>query len=75
MSIDNMSEKLIFKVERCKGCKLCINVCPVSILEMSDQINHKGYHPVKVFDIEKCISCGLCALVCPDLVIEVYKEE
>ncbi len=65
--------KIIFDYERCKGCQICTTVCPKKILTVSDQINHKGYHPVKITDYDKCISCGLCALVCPDLVIKVYK--
>ncbi|MFP4015756.1 MAG: 4Fe-4S binding protein [Halanaerobiales bacterium] len=74
MNTENKSKKLIFNEERCKGCSLCVNVCPVGILELSDEINHKGYHPVRANDMEKCISCGLCALTCPDLVIKVYKS-
>ncbi len=58
----------------CKGCNLCVSVCPVHILELStQQINVIGYHPAIVVDGEKCIGCSFCALICPDVCIEVER--
>ena len=28
--------------ELCKGCYLCISVCPEQLIETSDQLNQKG---------------------------------
>ena len=67
--------KVIIDKERCKGCKLCITVCPVDILKMSEDTNSHGYNPVMVINQDKCISCGSCAQMCPDLAISVYKEK
>jgi len=64
-----------FDIERCKGCELCVSVCPVSIISMADDINSHGYHYAQVNEQDKCISCGMCATMCPDVVISVYKEE
>lgn len=65
-----------FDEERCKGCELCISVCPVKILQLHDtNINSKGYHPVCVIDEDKCIGCASCALMCPDGAISVYIKE
>ncbi len=59
---------------KCKGCNLCVTVCPVKILELDQhQVNAKGYNPATVI-AEKCIACGSCALICPDSCITVEKE-
>jgi len=68
-------KKVIFDEERCKGCGLCIEVCPQNIIKMSEKINSHGYHPAEVADQEACLACGMCALMCPDVVIKVYKED
>jgi 2-oxoglutarate ferredoxin oxidoreductase subunit delta len=67
--------KVTFRAERCKGCQLCLPVCPKGIIRMSEQINSMGYHPAGVEEQDKCTGCALCALMCPDMVIEVEKEE
>lgn len=58
--------------ERCKGCELCISVCPKKILGLSEKVNTQGYHFVEQKGTD-CIGCALCARICPDVVIEVYK--
>jgi len=57
----------------CKGCSLCVEVCPRKILTVGDKANQKGYFTVVCVDQEKCTGCALCATVCPDVAIEVYK--
>ena len=66
---------LTFDNEACKGCELCVNVCPVDILYLDKKrMNIKGYHLISVTDINKCIGCASCAIVCPDSVIKVEVE-
>lgn len=65
--------KVTFNEERCKGCSLCVPVCPKSIIALSEKINHNGYHPAEVKEMDKCIGCAFCATTCPDLVITVEK--
>ena len=62
-------------VERCKGCGWCVEFCPRSVLEVSDDINTKGYHPPKPVKAEVCVSCGLCELLCPEFAIYVVETE
>jgi 2-oxoglutarate ferredoxin oxidoreductase subunit delta len=66
--------KVTFNDDACKGCELCVHVCPVKIIELNkDKINSKGYSPAHVIDKEKCIACGNCAITCPDSVITVER--
>lgn len=72
-----MGKKVVFDPEACKGCELCIPVCPKDIITIAEEINQQGYHPATVSDEnqEVCISCAFCAWICPDLAIEVYRPE
>lgn len=66
--------KVTFEEEKCKGCGLCVSVCPKHILRSSDtRINRRGYYPAEITDQEKCIACAFCATICPDCVIKVEK--
>jgi 2-oxoglutarate ferredoxin oxidoreductase subunit delta len=68
--------KVIIDPERCKGCGLCTDVCPVDILVMETvNLNKSGYLPATVINGEKCIGCANCAVTCPDSAICVYKSE
>ena len=67
--------RLEFNEHRCKGCDLCVWVCPKKILKLDlDRVNGRGYNPAVCFDIDGCIACGMCAVVCPDSVIKVERD-
>mgnify|MGYP002531211711 CR=1 FL=1 len=67
--------KVIIREDVCKGCGLCVSVCPKKILELQQEVlNAKGYHPAGVTEPEKCIACAMCATMCPDVAIKVEKE-
>jgi 2-oxoglutarate ferredoxin oxidoreductase subunit delta len=68
-------EPLDIAVDRCKGCSLCVAVCPKGILELDVSIvNELGYHPVRLTDAAPCTSCALCARICPDAVFGVFAR-
>jgi 2-oxoglutarate ferredoxin oxidoreductase subunit delta len=67
--------KIKFDFERCKGCGLCVPVCPKDALGMSSGMNKLGHKYAEVIDEGKCSGCGLCFLMCPDVVIEISGEE
>ena len=60
--------------DRCKGCMLCVDVCPTKTLRVSSHFNILGYHYVEAVD-DACIGCRRCATICPDACIELYIEE
>ena len=66
--------KVIIYEELCKGCGLCIDVCPKEILCFSEtKLNSKGYQPIVIVDQEACTGCIACARICPDVAIEIEK--
>jgi 2-oxoglutarate ferredoxin oxidoreductase subunit delta len=69
-----MAGKIIIKTERCKGCGLCVAVCPKGSIIISKKSNKSGYFPAETSNAE-CTGCALCALMCPDVVIRVFREE
>ncbi|MDR1640324.1 MAG: 4Fe-4S dicluster domain-containing protein [Clostridiales bacterium] len=60
--------------ERCKGCGLCVDVCPKKVLALSTGVlNQKGFHPAEAARPQDCIGCAFCGLMCPDVCIKVEK--
>jgi NAD-dependent dihydropyrimidine dehydrogenase PreA subunit len=50
--------------EKCKGCGMCINVCPHEVFIMKED-------KVQIADKDSCMECGACANNCPFSAIEV----
>ncbi len=65
--------KVEILTEICKSCRFCISVCPKDVLNVTSEVNLKGYQYVVAVNPEACIGCALCATMCPDAAIEVYK--
>ncbi|MBU4037944.1 MAG: 4Fe-4S binding protein, partial [Proteobacteria bacterium] len=40
-----MAYKHYIDLDKCKGCGLCVDVCPKNVLEISTDVNEKGYFP------------------------------
>ena len=60
----------------CKGCALCVDVCPTGTLQLEDNIESKFGVTVKVDAPDYCIGCKMCELKCPDFALFVnYDEE
>jgi 2-oxoglutarate ferredoxin oxidoreductase subunit delta len=61
--------------DHCKGCELCISVCPKNVLALDlAVVNRLGHHPVRLTDARACTSCAFCARICPDAVFTVYAR-
>jgi 2-oxoglutarate ferredoxin oxidoreductase subunit delta len=67
---------VVIDEDRCKGCGLCVPVCPADILVLaSGRFNAKGYSPIEVNDMAACTGCSVCAIICPDIVFTVYRQK
>jgi 2-oxoglutarate ferredoxin oxidoreductase subunit delta len=60
--------------ERCKGCYLCVGVCPKASLMIESSLNKKGFKPAGFKKGAVCAGCCLCATMCPECCIEIIKE-
>jgi len=49
---------LRFESDKCKGCQMCVNVCPHGVFEI---VGGKA----GIVDLEACMECGACAKNCP----------
>ncbi len=66
--------KVRINKERCKGCGLCLAVCPKKNLKVGGELNAKGIFAVVAVDENNCTGCGMCYLMCPDACIEIDDE-
>ncbi len=69
-----MSYNHFIEIDRCKGCGLCVDVCPKAVLEMSTDVNIKGYFPAYQARPDDCIFCAICCTMCPDVAISIYEN-
>lgn len=65
---EQSSSSLTVRRAYCKGCELCIDACPSSILKL----NANGV--IYVTDVDQCVFCGACAGRCPDFVFVLHNE-
>lgn len=69
-----MKGTVLINEEWCKGCHICVFVCPKDVLKESNRLSKKGYQLVEVAKPADCIACMSCEEICPDLAITVLKE-
>jgi 2-oxoglutarate ferredoxin oxidoreductase subunit delta len=70
-----MRGTIVIDENRCKGCELCVSVCPKGVIAIADRFTTRGYRPAALVDPEGlCTGCLLCSTFCPDAAITVYRE-
>lgn len=57
----------------CKGCGLCLTVCPQKALSFSKKELGLYKTPMPKVDLSKCTACKTCEQICPDCAILVEK--
>jgi 2-oxoglutarate ferredoxin oxidoreductase subunit delta len=66
---EKKAKKIVINAQWCKGCGVCIDMCPRGALT-------KDHKEKAVWEFpEKCVSCGLCELRCPDIAITMEEKE
>lgn len=66
---------LMLQFNRCKGCDICIEVCPRKILKKGDELNQKTvYPPALTGEDAVCTFCQTCEINCPDFAIYVVED-
>jgi 2-oxoglutarate ferredoxin oxidoreductase subunit gamma len=78
-----IEKKMIYKGKKgrfehypwlCKGCGLCIEICPVKALSFTDKLGAFST-PIPKPDMKKCIACEKCEKICPDAAISVEPKK
>jgi 2-oxoglutarate ferredoxin oxidoreductase subunit delta len=57
--------ELLIDREWCKGCTICVALCPKQVLGMDQE------QKAVILNLGVCIWCRVCELHCPDLAIEL----
>lgn len=77
--------KLVIDETRCKGCNLCVLVCPYRIFKEGTELNDRGIVTPVLDRAERCTNCrlqplygrllcGVCQMICPDQAIAWVDE-
>jgi indolepyruvate ferredoxin oxidoreductase beta subunit len=59
--------ELVLTPEWCKGCDICVKVCPERCLILNAE------QKVELLDADACTGCRICEWLCPDFAIDVKK--
>ena len=67
----------------CKGCNICVYMCPKECFSAGTDISERGYFAAVVSAPENCFNhertkkliCELCILSCPDQAISWKAED
>lgn len=62
--------KAVVHGERCDGCAFCVEVCPVSALEVLRNSERPGCRVV-IVEERSCMGCGVCQATCPKEAISI----
>ncbi len=68
----------------CKGCNICIAICPVGVYAPGKDLSARGYSVPVIVHPEECVDrgrvgkekkkCEMCIYACPDKAIDWEDE-
>lgn len=67
--------KISLNPKWCKGCYICVEVCPQKVFGQQAEVSEKGFPQVVILYPEKCTRCLQCEMLCPDLAINLEIEK
>ncbi|MBI5509659.1 MAG: 4Fe-4S binding protein [Deltaproteobacteria bacterium] len=59
-----MSVQVTIREEACRGCQMCVDVCPTKVFTYDD-----AAAKARVSGVEDCIACLSCVYLCPSMAI------
>jgi 2-oxoglutarate ferredoxin oxidoreductase subunit delta len=65
--------KVEILLEYCKGCGLCVAVCPTGALAISSELSPLGVNPARAVEGVECRLCRNCTAMCPDAAIRLIR--
>lgn len=65
--------EVVIDDKRCKGCAICVKVCPKETLATQESFNQAGYFYPAQQPESRCTGCGACVHLCPDFAVTVYE--
>ena len=71
----NGDYSLVVNETWCKGCRICVDLCPKKVLEMAEAPDRWEGSIVRVANMDACNGCNVCEVECPDFAITVYAPE
>lgn len=69
------SERVVVNTALCKGCDLCVSLCPAGVLSMEEDGEKLLGKVASVLFIDACIGCKECEIHCPDFAISVADKD
>ncbi len=66
-------KKIIIDEKRCKGCGICISLCPLKVLIKGKNFSSQDYNLPSPINEDKCSGCRICEYYCPDFAIYIIE--
>ena len=54
MDMAKIKGTVVIERDRCKGCRVCVEACPMRVLDLAAEVNAKGYNYARMVDPDAC---------------------